>query len=220
MGNRRPLVSDLPGVVPVFPVAGALLLPGGRLPLTVFEPRYLAMTDDALGAGRQMALVQPCETVCGPVAGLFGTGCLGRIVSFAESGDGRYLITLLGVCRFDLIGELEGISGYRRVRTDYRPFADDLVGAAPQAPIERGRLLAAVRTLFAGHGIAINWPALETADDLTLVTTLAMTCPLSPEEKQALLEAPTLGERCAMMTTMIEMALLAERNGGGGPPIH
>ncbi|MGE5503623.1 MAG: LON peptidase substrate-binding domain-containing protein [Actinomycetota bacterium] len=220
MGNRRPLVTDLPGIVPVFPLSGALLLPGGRLPLTVFEPRYLAMTDDALAAGRLMGMIQPCETACGPVAGLFSTGCLGRITSFAESGDGRYLVTLLGVCRFRLTGEDDGKSGYRRVRVDYRPYGDDLDEGPASAPIERARLLAAVKAMFGGHGIAVNWSALEGADDHMLVTTLAMTCPLSPEEKQALLEAPTLAERCDMMTAMIEMALLAERNGGGSAPIH
>lgn len=219
MGSRRPLVSDLPAVVPVFPIAGALLLPGGRLPLTVFEPRYIALTDDALGMGRLFGLVQPAEAGGGPAAGLFRVGCLGRISSFAETGDGRYLVTTHGVCRFKVTGEAEGRAGYRRLKVDYRPYAADLDESPPPPLIDRERLLSSVRAYFADHGITVNWAVLEEAPDLTVVTTLAMTCPFSPEEKQALLEVATAAERAAMMTAMIEMALLAER-GGGTMPLH
>jgi Lon protease-like protein len=220
MASRRPLVSDLPAVVPVFPIAGALLLPGGRLPLTVFEPRYIALTDDALGLGRLFGLVQPAEAAGGgPAAGLFRVGCLARITSFAETGDGRYLVTTHGVCRFKVAGEAEGRAGYRRLAVDYRAYSADLDESPSPLLIDRDRLLSSVRAYFADHGISVNWAVLDEASDVTVVTTLAMTCPFSPEEKQALLEVDGVAERAAMMTAMIEMALLAER-GGGTMPVH
>ncbi|MCA1907412.1 MAG: LON peptidase substrate-binding domain-containing protein, partial [Magnetospirillum sp.] len=121
-------MTPLPSVLPVFAVPGALLLPGGRLPLTVFEPRYLALTDDVLGAGRLLALVQPTASGDGPAPGLYSVGTLGRVVAFGETGDGRYLITCQGITRFRVAGETEGKSGYRRVLADYAPFAADLAG--------------------------------------------------------------------------------------------
>ncbi|MBX9633501.1 MAG: LON peptidase substrate-binding domain-containing protein, partial [Magnetospirillum sp.] len=123
--------AGLPRVLPVFAISGVLLLPGGRLPLTVFEPRYLALTDDALGAGRLFGLVQPApdKVPDGPVPGLYSVGTLARITAFGETGDGRYLITSLGLSRFRLAGEVEGRSGYRRVLAEYGPFSGD---AAPQ----------------------------------------------------------------------------------------
>jgi Lon protease-like protein len=220
MGSRRPLVTDLPALVPVFPVPGALLLPGGRLPLTVFEQRYMALIDDAMGLGRLFGMVQPAEGGGeGAAHGLFRVGCLGRVTSFAETGDGRYLVTVQGLCRFDVLGEAEGRAGYRRLKVDYRPYAADLDEQPPPPLIDRDRLMSSVRAYFADHGIAVNWAVLDEAADLVVVTTLAMTCPFSPEEKQALLEAGTVAERAAMMTAMIEMSLLSERS-GGTMPVH
>lgn len=203
--------TDWPGVLPVFAVSGALLLPGARLPLTVFEPRYLAMTDDALGQGRWFALVQPSPDglVAGPVPGLYGVGMLARIVAFGETGDGRYLITALGVSRFALGEEVDGRSGYRRVTADYTPFADDRApGAEP--PVDRHRLMLAVSSYLTRQGLATDMARLEKSNDAEMVAALAMAAPLSPEEKQALLEARTVTERAYLMTTMFEMALLSE----------
>lgn len=207
---------ELPRILPVFALSGALLLPGARLPLTVFEPRYLALTDAALGAGRLFALVQPVPENAGPqnaaageVAGLYGTGMLARITAFGEAGDGRYLITATGITRFRLAGEVEGRAGYRRVVAEYGPYASDLLKVAAP-PIDRRRLMAAVGTYLTRQGVALDVPKLEGASDGELVTALAMAAPLSPEEKQALLEAPDLGERAKLMTAMFEMALLAE----------
>ncbi len=203
--------KDLPRVLPVFAVSGALLLPGGRLPLTVFEPCYLALTDAALGAGRLFALVQPApEGVTGSnVRGLYNVGTLARIAAFGETGDGRYMITGLGITRFRLAGEVEGRSGYRRVVAEYAPFASDL---APQdgPPVDRRRLMGAVGAYLSRQGLASDLAKLENAPDSELVTAIAMAAPLSPEEKQALLEAPSTLERAQLMTAIFEMALLAE----------
>lgn len=203
--------DELPAVVPVFAVAGALLLPGGRIPLTVFEPRYLAMTDDCLGAGRHFALVQPAieGAPAGPVPGLAPVGCLARIVAFGETGDGRYLITGLGLSRFRLVAEEDGRSGYRRVRADYGAFAHDLAGEA-MVDIDRSRLISSVSAYLQRQGLATDMAKLDGASDREAVTALAMAAPLSPAEKQALLEAPTLLDRAQLMTAMFEMALLAE----------
>ena len=205
-------IAELPRIVPVFAVSGALLLPGARLPLTVFEPRYLALTDAALGAGRLFALVQPAAeggATGGAVAGLYAVGTLARITAFGETGDGRYLITATGITRFRLAGEVEGRAGYRRVVAEYGPKAGDQA-PRPQGMVDRRRLMAAVSNYLARQGVALDLAKLENAPDGEMVSALAMAAPLSPEEKQALLEVPTLVERADLMIAMFEMALLAE----------
>jgi Lon protease-like protein len=211
MAAPRLTLADLPTVLPVFAVPGALLLPGARIPLTVFEPRYLAMTDDALGAGRLFALVQPSPNPGsdGPVAGLYATGIVARIVAFGETGDGRYLVTALGLWRFSLVAEAEGRKGYRRVVADYSQFTFDLEGEPPPR-IDRRRLMSGVTSYLARQGVATDTAKLEESSDAELVTALAMAAPMSPEEKQAVLEAPTATDRAKLMTTLFEMALLAE----------
>lgn len=206
-------ITDLPRVVPVFAVSGALLLPGARLPLTVFEPRYLALVDAALGAGRLFALVQPAPegmVTGGAVDGLYGVGTLARITAFGETGDGRYLITATGLTRFRLAGETEGRAGYRRVVAEYGPYVTDLAPPGGEPGVDRRRLMAAVGGYLARQGVALDLAKLEAASDGELVSALAMAAPLSPEEKQALLEVPTLGERADLMIAMFEMALLAD----------
>ena len=173
-------MTELPAVVPVFAVPGALLLPGGRLPLTVFEPRYLALTDHCLGAGRLLALVQPTAAGDGPAPGLYTVGCLARVVAFGETGDGPYLITCQGITRFRIAGEAEGRSGYRRVLADYRPFAADL-GGEPDPMFDRRRLIGAVSACLSQNGLSIDLAKLESSTDRELITTLAMAAPLSPE---------------------------------------
>ncbi|MCR6629494.1 MAG: LON peptidase substrate-binding domain-containing protein [Magnetospirillum sp.] len=208
-------IVELPRVLPVFAVSGAILLPRARLPLTVFEPRYLALVEHALGAGRLLALVQPAPggVAAAPVPGLYGTGTLARITAFGETGDGRYLITATGITRFRLAGEAEGRAGYRRVVAEYGPFAADLEAAAEvadQASVDRRRLLGAVGAYLARQGVALDLVKLEAASDADLVASLAMSAPLSPEEKQALLEASGTLERANLMIALFEMALLAE----------
>lgn len=210
-------LGTLPGIVPVFAVSGALLLPGARLPLTVFEPHYLAMIDDALGAGRLFALVQPRQDGKGVAPGLYDVGCLARITAFGETGDGRYLITSTGLSRFTITGEAEGRFGYRRVHADYSAFAIDQIGE-PDAIVDRNRLVNAVGTYLKRHGVKADLGKLDQAKDAEIVTALAMAAPLSPEEKQALIEAPTTLDRAQLMIAMFEMALLAEDS--GHMPVH
>ncbi|MGE5548162.1 MAG: LON peptidase substrate-binding domain-containing protein [Solirubrobacterales bacterium] len=208
-------VDSLPAVVPVFAVPGALLLPGARLPLSVFEPRYLALTDHALGAGRLFALVQPRDGDGGTVPGLYDVGTLARIVAFGETDDGRYLITAQGVARFRLVREDQmDPAGFRRVAADYRPFAAVDFGG-DSSRIDRRRLLNAVLTYLARQGVGSDLGKLDGGSDSDLVSALAMAAPLSAEEKQALLEADTAAERARMMIALFEMALLADDDGGG-----
>ena len=204
-------IAALPPEIGVFPLTGALLLPGGRLPLNVFEPRYLALVEASLGQGRSFGMIQPDpaapEGPAGP--GLYRIGCLGRLSSFAEAEDGRFLITLIGTIRFRVAEELPGRDGYRRIRPDYAPFAADLDRAAPAAGqmpgLDRPALLDALRAYFRAKGIEANWEAVDRLDDQALITTLAMLCPFEPAEKQALLEAPGHAARGAMLTAMLRM---------------
>lgn len=206
---HSPGPDDLPETIPVFPLPGALLLPHGHLPLNIFEPRYLNLTADALGQGRMMGMVQPVHAEADPVsdtAELYRTGCLGRITSFAETDDGRFLITLTGVSRFRIVDELESVRGYRRAAVRYDAFAHDLQEDTG-ATADRQRLLDAVRAYFQLQGIDTDWAAIKEAPDGALVTSLAMTCPFEPREKQALLECPGLIERGELLTTLMEMAV-------------
>jgi Lon protease-like protein len=207
----HPRLADLPTEIAVFPLTGALLLPRGRLPLNIFEPRYLAMTQDALGQGRLFGMVQPDARgktgATGP--GLYRIGCLGRLSSFSETDDGRLLITLIGVTRFRILEELPlAQGGYRRVRADYADFGTDLLEADPP-PLDRPALLGALRPYFQARGIEANWDAVEQTPDALLVTMLAMVCPFDPPEKQALLEAGEGSERAEMLVTLLRMGAAA-----------
>ena len=205
-------VRDLPPVVPIFPLPGVLLLPRGRLPLNIFEKRYLQMVQDAMGSHRMIGMVQPTD----PQASLdapevYPTGCLGRIVSFSETPDNRFLITLAGVCRFEIADEREpeGLL-YRRVRADYRRFAGDLPEAAPPPlAVDRERLVPALKSYFERHGLTVNWDAIDRAGDEALITGLAMACPFAPNEKQALLECRGDAERVRMIEALLRMAIHA-----------
>lgn len=216
----HPRLSDLPAEIAVFPLGGALLLPQGRLPLNVFEPRYLAMAFDSLAQGRVFGMVQPDGTPRKGDAGprLYGVGCLGRLSSFSETDDGRVLITLTGLIRFRIIEELPLASGgYRRVRADYAPFAADLDMESEAPTLDRSELLDALRPYFRARGIEANWEAVEqTADDM-LVTTLSMVCPFEVPEKQALLEAPDAAERARMLVALMRMGAAANAAPEGRP---
>jgi len=199
--------DDLPAEFPVFPLAGALLLPGGRLPLNIFEPRYLAMVEDALAQGRMFGMALP-DTAFPRVAGrstIYRVVCLGRIASFAETEDGRYLITLRGLIRCRVLEELpDSPRGYRRVRADHTPYLADLA-EAPEEMGDRGALLAALRPYFQARRMEADWPAIERMATPILVTTLCMLCPFSDAEKQALLEAPDPAARMAMLISLLRM---------------
>ncbi len=203
----HPRPQDLPTEFPVFPLAGVLLLPRGRLPLNIFEPRYLAMVEDSLGARRMFGMVQPdphgSESASGP--GLYRVGCLGRLSSFSETDDGRYLITLSGLIRFAVATELVMGRGYRRVRGDFSRFLADLETAPGPIAVEREALLTALRGYFARRSFEANWDAVRRMPDDQLVVTLSMICPFEPAEKQALLEAATDADRAATLLALLQM---------------
>lgn len=201
----------LPEILPIFPLGGALLLPRAKLPLNIFEPRYLNMVEDALAGTRTIGMVQPRDAVEHPVpddVAVYDIGCAGRITSFSETEDGRYLITLSGISRFVIVRELDMVRGYRRVAADYARFADDLAEETGHVA-GRERLLVTVRAFFAKNGMEADWPALEAIPDDTLISALAMVCPLEPTEKQALLECRGLAERGEFLLNLLEIVTRA-----------
>jgi hypothetical protein len=197
--------ESLPPRFPVFPLRGCLLLPGGNLPLNIFEPRYLAMVRDAMRTDRVIGMVQPRhESDREPLPALFRTGCAGRISSFDEAEDGRYLITLTGLCRFDIARELAVSTPYRQVEADYGPWRCDLQPCAPPGEM-KGALLAVLRQYLTRHGIVAEWPTLEKAPLRVLITSLAMICPFAASEKQALLEAADLERQGRLLVALMRM---------------
>jgi uncharacterized protein len=218
MGQGATLVQR-PSIVPVFAVSGAILLPGCRLPLMVFEPRYLSLVDDVLGQGRLFGLVQPQPQVAEAEgeADLRPVGTLARITAFGETGDGRYLITVVGLSRFRVGAEVAGDTPYRRVAADYAPFLGDGHDQDLVLP-DRDRLLA----LLAEHLSALDLDAqlepLQGLPDAEFADRMAMACPFDPDEKQALLEAATPAERCQLMIAIIQRDLLSDD--GAGPTLH
>jgi Lon protease-like protein len=200
-----PHFEELPAVIPVFPLPEVLLLPGGSLPLNIFEPRYLAMVEAALADSRLIGMIQPTsrENMAGDPP-LYVTGCAGRISRFEETPDGRYLISLKGVCRFDIADEIEPVDGYRRVRADWSPYESDMHRENNRC-LNRNRLFPALRRYFKIHGIEADWEMLGEVADERLVTCLAMICPFDGPEKQALLEASNVDARAETLTTLIEM---------------
>lgn len=209
----------LPAALPLFPLSGVLLLPRGELPLHIFEPRYVAMVEDALRADRLIGMIQPRPAgVAGDMvtddAPLFETGCAGKITSFSETDDGRFYITLTGVSRFRLAAEVPLVRGYRRAAVDWAPFAADRV--PPQRlELDRERLKELLGAYFEQHGIACDWSYVDGATDEKLITCLSMICPFDAAEKQALLEAACCDARAARFMTMLELAVKAGGCCGG-----
>lgn len=199
----------LPAILPIFPLDGVTLLPRGHLPLQIFEPRYLNMIEDALGRGRMIGMIQPRypqQHPGGDDAQLFPIGCAGRIVSFAESEDHRFLVTLRGICRFRVGEELALLKGFRRVKPDFSPYLGDLTDPVADA-IERERLLNAARGYFAIKDISCDWNAVDNASDEALVLSFAMMCPFETREKQALLECRDSSQRAGLLISLFEMAV-------------
>ncbi len=208
-----PAFEHLPATIPIFPLTGVLLLPRGQLPLNIFEPRYIAMVDDALSSDRLIGMIQPADPASrANEPPVYEIGCAGRITSFDETEDGRYLITLTGVSRFRLGDELPTIRGYRRVTADWQPFRGDL-GVEPGLALDRERLCSALGVYLKRHGISVNWEAIHGTPDERLVTSLCMICPFEPPEKQALLEASSWRERADTMLSLIEMAVIDKEGG-------
>jgi|SRR6056297_20062 len=200
--------ADLPEVIPVFPLPGALLLPRSRLPLHLFEPRYLAMLDDALKTpGRLIGMVQPNPGRKGDSAGLHMIGCVGRVTQFSETEDGRYMITLTGMSRFRILEEVEGFQPYRRARVSWSGFERDMSAPDPDTGFDRDRFLDLLNRYFTSRDLQTDWESLEQADDELLINSLSMLLGFEPEDKQALLEAPSLSTRRETLVTLIEYAL-------------
>jgi Lon protease-like protein len=202
--------TDLPTQLPLFPLAGVVLMPRGALPLNVFEPRYLKMVDDALRGDRLIGIIQPAEdseAVLKPK--LSAIGAAGRIISFRETDDNRYLITLAGLCRFRLKGEAQDSAPYRIGQCDFSPFAGDMAEESAEGNFPRERLLAALRLYLNRRDMKADWKSVTSAEPEALVNALAMMCPFEPAEKQALLEAPSFGERVSTLVAILEMASAA-----------
>lgn len=207
--------ADLPAQAAMFPLAGALLLPGARLPLNIFEPRYLQMVDAAIAADRLIGIVQPALDGALRRDGepqLCAVGCLGRITSFAETGDGRYLISLQGVCRFRVMDELAVKTAFRQCRI--APFLADLQDQA-DTEINRQALLKAFRAYLKANDLEADWESVSRADNAVLVNALSMMAPYGPAEKQALLEAADLKTRAETLIAITEMTLARDADDFG-----
>ena len=208
-GNAHYHSADqLPRSVAVFPLAGALLLPGGQMPLNIFEPRYLQMIDDAMRGDRIIAMCQPrfdMPETNDPNFPLCDVGCLGRIVSLAETGDGRYVLTLQGICRFRVAQEMPVTTPYRQIAI--KAFAGDLEEAGDEDEVDREALLTAFRAYLDANGMEADWDSVRRASNETLVNALSMMSPYGPAEKQALLEAPDLRTRAETLIAITEINL-------------
>jgi Lon protease-like protein len=205
---------DLPDVIPVFPLPGALLLPRGQMPLNIFEPRYVAMVDDAMAGDRLIGMIQPRAGADDPEPALCDVGCVGRIVSLNETGDGRYLITLAGIARFRALEEIPEAWPYRRVRITTAPYALDFIERAGEDAVDRAALLRALREFLDANELEADWKSVGEATTEALVNSLSMMSPYGPAEKQALLEAPDLKTRADTLVAITEMSLARAREGG------
>jgi uncharacterized protein len=200
---RKP--SDLPTTIPVFPLTGALLFPRGQMPLNIFEPRYLNMIDDALAGNRLIGMIQPDGSGDPEKPGLSRVGCVGKLTAFAETDDGRYLITLTGICRFVVAREYQVQSPYRQVTPDWAPFGDDLKAPRSFEGFDRAKLLEALRSYLDRNNLNADWSSIDEAQAEPLVNALSALCPFVPIEKQALLEAPTIDDRRDVLIALMDM---------------
>jgi uncharacterized protein len=209
-------VSDLPSTIPVFPLPAALLLPGGRMPLNIFEPRYLQMIDAAMAGQRIIGMIQPSFDGAERENGepeIVNVGCMGRITSLTETGDGRYMIALQGVCRFRVAEELPVKTPFRQCRVS--PFGADLKEDRSGSEVDRPTLLKAFRAYLEANDLDADWNSVSRAENAMLVNALSMMAPYGPAEKQALLEAPDLKTRAETLIALTEMALARDNEDFG-----
>jgi uncharacterized protein len=212
--------GDVADVIPVFPLPGALLLPRGQMPLNIFEPRYLAMIDDALRSGlRLVGMIQPDPAHPGPdeKPSLYKVGCVGRITQLAESGDGRYLLQLTGIARFRIAEELAVRTPYRQCRVLYTPFVDDFTARKGEDEVDRAEVLRALTDFLKANNLKTDWDGIKNAPNEALVNALAMMSPYGAAEKQALLEAPDLKTRAEILVALTEMELAKGTTPGETP---
>jgi len=216
---RKP--SDLPAMLPVFPLQGCILLPRSTLPLNIFEPRYLEMLDDVLAGNRIIGIVQPRggaeneESPEGKSAPLRQTGCAGRLTAYSETDDGRMLITLTGIARFDMVAEQQSARPYRLCQVTYAPYQTDFVRGHGQDAVDWPRLLRVLKMYLTARQLSADWQSIERSPAELLVNTLSMISPYGPEEKQALLEASDLKERSEVLMALAQMELATPEDGSG-----
>jgi uncharacterized protein len=206
--------SDLPEIIPVFPLPGALLLPRGQMPLNIFEQRYLAMVDDSFRDGhRLIGMIQPDVSHSPDEAHpkLFQVGCIGRITQLAESGDGRYILELTGIARFKVLQEQTVLTAYRQCKVDYFPYLDDFTARKGEDAVDREALLKALTQFLDANNLKVDWEGIENAPNEALVNALAMMSPYGAPEKQAMLEAPDLKTRAEILIAVTEMDLAKKR---------
>ncbi|WP_461471401.1 LON peptidase substrate-binding domain-containing protein [Pararhodobacter sp.] len=206
--------EDLPDTIPIFPLPGALLLPRAKLPLHIFEPRYLAMIEACMATRtRLIGMIQPRVVPAGGQGRLHSIGCAGRLTAFSETEDGRYMITLSGVSRFRLLGEFQpGQTPFRQAAVSWAGFQRDLGGAESDPGLQREPFFDLLSRYFESASLSTEWSSLKDAEDELLINALSMLCPFQPEERQALLEAPSLTTRRETLVTLMEFAL----RGDGG----
>lgn len=204
-----PDFTSLPDTLPVFPLAGVLLLPTGNLPLNIFEKRYLKMIDDAMAGNRLIGMVQ----LKGEDFSIYDVGCVGKITEFKETDDGRYVITLTGICRFKIDQELDATTPYRQVKANWAGYKDDLTPSTCLG-LNREKLNNLLQAYFSSQEMNCDWGAVEKAPDGRLITCLSMVCPFDSKEKQALLEAPNCKARAETFMTMLEMAVKQRKECG------
>ncbi len=200
---RKP--GDLPTTIPVFPLTGALLFPSGQMPLNIFEPRYLNMIDDALAGNRLIGMIQPDGSGDPERPGLSRVGCVGKMTAFAETDDGRYLITLTGICRFVVAREYQSKTPYRQITPDWTPYAEDLRVPRAFEGFDRTHLFEALRAYLDRNNLNADWSSIDEAQAEPLVNALSALCPFVPIEKQALLEATTIDERRDVLIALMQM---------------
>lgn len=220
---RRP--ADLPPRLPVFPLRGAILLPRATLPLNVFEPRYLQMIDDVMSGNRVLGILQPtgsdddpAESPSGKGFGLHRVGCAGRVTSYKELDDGRYVITLTGIVRFDIIDEAESDQPYRTMSVTYDRYAQDLTEGLGEERVDRDNLLRVLKDYLDANQLKTDWAAIQRASNEYLINALSVMAPYGAEEKQALLEAPDLKTRAEVLVALAEIELAS--NGGNGTTLQ
>lgn len=214
--------GDLPETIPVFPLPGALLLPRGQMPLNIFEPRYLEMVDDALRDGHRMiGIIQPdaAHSRSEEHPKLFQVGCVGRITQFGETGDGRYILELTGIARFQVVEELTVLTPYRQCKVDFFPFVDDFVARKGEEDVDRDAVLDTLTKFLKANSLKVDWDGIRAAPNEALVNALAMMSPYGPAEKQALLEAPDLKTRAEILIAVTQMDL-AKKQTSGDPPVQ
>jgi uncharacterized protein len=214
--------SDLPAEIAVFPLRGAILLPRARLPLNVFEPRYLAMLDDVVSGTRVLGIIQPGETGHGTPESPEGSslllkriGCAGRVTAYQELDDGRLMISLTGVCRFETVTEISNSQPFRTFSVDYTPFANDLKRGEGEQSVDRQNLLRVLKSYLDANRLDADWDAISNAPTEMLINSLSVISPFGPEEKQALLEARDLKTRAEVLATLAEMELATDDRSGG-----